>query len=121
MLARDLRQRIADRAEKIIVGGDDGAVEIELDHRLRTADRRDLAGVLHVADLLRGDVARELDDLHRLAAGIQDRIVGRLDPDLAAPLADALDLAGFYLPRLRSAKKARYSTLLRVSPGMKIE
>src|SRR5882762_7864958 len=39
---------------------------------------------------LGGHVARILDDLVRLAMGIQDRVVAALDPDLLAALADAL-------------------------------
>ena len=63
MLALDFGQRIADRFQEIFVGGDDGAVEIEFDHRLRAADRRDHAGIFHAAEFLRGDVGGELDDL----------------------------------------------------------
>jgi len=100
MLACNLRQRIAQRAQEILIGRDDGAVEIELDHHLCTADRRDLAGVFHAADLLRSDIGRELDDLHRLAARFQDRIVGALDLDLAPALADALELARLVLAEI---------------------
>jgi hypothetical protein len=38
MFVVDLIERIADRAEETIVRGDDGAVEIELDDGLRSAD-----------------------------------------------------------------------------------
>ena len=92
VLALDLVERIAHRAEEILVGGDDRAVHVELDHGLRPADRRDLAGVFHALDLLRGDVGGELDDLERLAVGVEDRVVGRLDPDFLAALAEALVL-----------------------------
>ena len=94
VLALDLVERVADGAEEILVGGDDGAVHVELDHGLGPADRGDLAGVLHALDLLRRDVGRELDHPDRLAAAIEDRIVGGLDPDLAAALAEALVLRG---------------------------
>ena len=57
-------------------------------------DRHDLAGVLHALDLLRGDVGSELDDADRLAVGIEDRVVGCLDPDLAAALAEPFVLRG---------------------------
>ena len=87
------------RCRKFCVGGDDGAVQLELDHGLRAVDRRDLAGVLHAADLLRGDVGRELDDLDRLAVAVEHRIVGRLDPDLLAALADALVFGGLDIRR----------------------
>ena len=37
VLALDLVERIAHRAEEILVGGDDGAVHVEFDHGLRAA------------------------------------------------------------------------------------
>ena len=49
MLALDFGERVAHRPQKVLVGGDDGAVHLELDHRLRAADRGDLAGVVHAA------------------------------------------------------------------------
>jgi hypothetical protein len=94
MLALDLGQRIADRAKEMIVRGDDGAVEVELDDRLRAADRGDLAGILHAADFSCGDVGGELDHPARLATAIEDRIIGGLDPDFAATLGDPLVLGG---------------------------
>ena len=62
MLALDFRQPVADRGEEILIGGEDGAVEIEFDDRLRTADGGNLAGILHVADFLLRDVGGEFDD-----------------------------------------------------------
>jgi len=50
-----------------------------------------------VLPLRRGDVGGELDDLHRLARGIEHGIVGCLDPDLAAALGDPLVLGGLEL------------------------
>ena len=41
MTAFDLVQRIAERLQEVVVGGDDRAVHLELDHRLRLADRRE--------------------------------------------------------------------------------
>jgi hypothetical protein len=46
VLALDLGQRIADRAEEIVVGVENDAVEGELDDRLRLADGRDLPGAV---------------------------------------------------------------------------
>ena len=46
---------------------------------------------------LRGDVGGELDDLERLAVEVEDRVVGGLDPDLLAALADPLVLGGLKL------------------------
>src|SRR3954465_6859109 len=90
MLALDFLQLVAHGREEILIGGDDGAIEIEFDHRLRTPDGGNLAGILHVADFLPRDVGGELDDFDGSAGVIQNRIVGRLDPDLATALADAL-------------------------------
>ena len=94
MLALDLVEPVAQRGQEVLIGRDDGAVEIELDHRLGAADRGNLSGILEAANLACGDVGRELDDLHRLAGLVDDRIVGRLDPDLAAALAEPLVLGG---------------------------
>ena len=90
MLALDFLQPVAHRGEEVLIGSDDGAIEIEFDHRLRTPDGGNLAGILHVADFLRRDVGGELDDFDGPAGVVQNRIVGRLDPDLATALADAL-------------------------------
>ena len=58
--------------------------------------------VIGGAVLLLGDVGGELDDLDRLARLVEDRIVGRLDPDLAPALGDAPVLAGLELARGRA-------------------
>jgi hypothetical protein len=89
-LALDFAERVAQSLEKILVGGDDGAVHVELDHGLGAADRDDLSGVFHVSNFLRCDVGGEFDDTERLAVLVEDRVVRRLDPDLLAALADAL-------------------------------
>jgi hypothetical protein len=49
--ADDLVQRIAHGAQEVLVGGDDRAVELELDHRLRAIDGGD--GRLKVREALR--------------------------------------------------------------------
>ncbi len=41
-----------------------------------------------------GDIGRKLHDLAELAAGIRDRVVGRLQPDRFAALADTLEVTG---------------------------
>ena len=83
--------------QEIVVGVEDLAVERELDDRLRLVDRRELAFEIRVAQLLLGDVGCELDDLERLAAAVEDRIVAGLNPDFLAALADPLVLAGVEL------------------------
>jgi hypothetical protein len=90
--ALDFVQGVPHHVEEIPVGGQDGAVEFELDDGLRTVDGVHLAiqvGKLH--PLLR-HVGRELDDLVGLAVGVEDRVVRRLDPHLLAALAEALVL-----------------------------
>ena len=52
----------------------------------------DLAGIGRSrSQLVRGDVGGDLDDLVDLAALVLDRVVGRLDADLAAALGEALE------------------------------
>src|ERR1700721_3779199 len=56
VVALDLSQSISDRVQEIVVRGDDGAIHVELDDRLRFTDRSDLAGDLGVAHFLFRDV-----------------------------------------------------------------
>jgi hypothetical protein len=42
MLALDFVETVTHRVEEILVGGDDRAVHLELDHRLRPVDRSGL-------------------------------------------------------------------------------
>ena len=48
ILALDLRERVTHRAQKILVGGDDAAVHIELDDCLRLAGGSDLRGQIQI-------------------------------------------------------------------------
>ena len=75
MLALDFVQCVAHSAQEVVVGRDDRAVHVELDHRLGLADRADLSGEVGVAQLLLGDVRGVLDHLEGLAVGIHDRVV----------------------------------------------
>ena len=111
MPALDLGKRIAERRKKVLVGHDDVAGRGELDHRLRLADGRNLAFEIGVAQLLRRDVDGELDHLEGFAVRIEDRIIGRLDPDFAPALADALELAAWNSPRRSLSQNAAYSAL----------
>ena len=70
-------------------------------------DRGDLAGVFHALDLLRGDVGGELDHPDRLAVLVQDRIVGGLDPDFLAALAEALVLRGLEFAAVELGPESR--------------
>ena len=48
VLALDLLQAIAEHLEEILVGGDDGAVEVELDDRLGLVDGVELAAQVRI-------------------------------------------------------------------------
>jgi hypothetical protein len=93
MLALDLRQRITDGRQEIVVGVQDRAVEGELDDGLGLADGIDFPFELGGLELALCDVGGKLDHFVRLAVGVDDRIVGCVDPDLPAILADTLVLA----------------------------
>jgi hypothetical protein len=51
------------------------------------------------------DVGGELDDLAGLAGGVEDRVVGALDPDVLAALADALELVGEELAAVQAGAR----------------
>ncbi len=91
VFALDLAQRISEGGQEILVGGQDVAGRRELDNRLRPRQSLDLAGIFCNFQLLGGDVGGDLDNLDRLATA-HDRVIGRLDPDFLAALADALIL-----------------------------
>ena len=94
VFAFDLVERVAQRLEEIVVGRDNGSIHLELDHRLRLADGRDLAGIVGVAQLLFGDVGGIFHYLEGFAAQVQDGVVGSQNPDFPAALADALEFVG---------------------------
>ena len=97
VLALDLLQAVTQRIQEVLIRGQDGAVELELDDRLRLVDRGHLAFEVGVLEFLCGDVGRELDDARDLAGAVDQRIVARLNPDFLAALGDALVLAGIEL------------------------
>ena len=82
-----LVQGVTHGRQEVLIGRADGAVQVELDHRLGLADRRDLALVIGVAQHVFGDVGGELHHLVGLAARVEDRVVAGLDPQFAAALA----------------------------------
>ena len=94
MLALDFVEAVADGAEEIVVRVEDRAVELEGNHGLRFSDGVYLPGVIGVLQGLRGNIGGVFDDLERFTGRIEDRVVGRLDPDFRAVLADALVFAG---------------------------
>ena len=85
MLAFDLGQAVADSREEVVVCIENMAGEVELDHGLRLSDGGDLAFEIGHRLAPRGDVAGEFDDLHRLAAAVEDWRVVRQQPDPAPP------------------------------------
>ncbi len=87
--ALDLLQPIAHGLEEIVIGRDDRAIEIELDHRIGGADRLELPLEVGAQQLGGGDVRGELDDLDHLAASVDHRIIGGLDPHFPPALAEA--------------------------------
>src|SRR5580698_5927417 len=59
MLAVDISKLIANRLQKVLVGGLNGAVHLELDHGLRLADRGELTSEIELeADLFRDHLPR---------------------------------------------------------------
>ena len=64
---------------------------------MRLIDGGQLAFKIRSAQLLFSDVSRILYDLEGLAAGVENRIVARLDPNFATTLRNALILTGVIL------------------------
>ena len=91
------------RVEEVFVGRDDRAVQRELDHRLRLADRRDLAGVFGVLQILRAVMSMaNFTTLNGLPLPSRIGIVGRLNPDFLAALAEPLVLGGLVFAAIES-------------------
>lgn len=92
VLALHLPESVTHRFAEIFIGVEDGAVELEFNHRLRLADGIELTLKICTAYLLLSDVSGVFDDLERRAVSILDRVIGRLNPDLPAVLAETLVL-----------------------------
>jgi hypothetical protein len=60
---------------------------------------------LHAGDDLRGGVGGVFHDLVRLAVQIEDRVVGCLNPDILATLADALVFSGLVLATIEACSE----------------
>lgn len=97
VFAANLVERVAERVQKVVVGGDDRAVEVEFDDGLGEVHGAHLTFEFGLACAIRRDVRGELDDLVRGAMGVEHRVVRRADPYLAAAFADALVFAGVEL------------------------
>ena len=107
VLALDFTEGIAEDIEKVLVGIEDSAIEVELDDPHGLADGGQLPFEIRRAELLLSDIGGVFHHLERLAVHVQDGIIGGLDPDFLAALADALVLPGIVfattelLPELR--------------------
>src|SRR5215470_16699519 len=88
----DFLKRVTECLEEILVGIEDGAIEREFDHGLRLTDRGDLSLVVGIKALLVCNVAGKFHDLAGLSLSIKDRVVARLNPNLAAALTNSLVL-----------------------------
>ena len=97
MPAANLVEPVVDRGEEVGVGRQHGAVERELDHRLRAVEGCKLALLIDRALNLCRDIGGELDDLNDATRAVEYRVIGRLDPDHAPILGDALELVGLGL------------------------
>ena len=86
VLALDIAQVVVHDGEEIVVRVQHIALHVEFDHGLRLADGADLAFVFGIAHFQGRDVGGELDDFVGLAVGVEDRVVGSIDPDFAAIL-----------------------------------
>lgn len=102
MLALHLVEAKADHRQEVGVCSNDGAVEGELDDALRAVKGVELALIVGVAQLLRGDVGRALEHAVGFAVTAHKRVVASLDPDLPAALADALVLSDLMLAAAQS-------------------
>ena len=87
-----LVQLVAESLQEIFVGRNDRAVHLKLDYRLRLTDGRDLAREIREAQLLLRHIGGILDHFEGFAVGIENRIVGGLNPDFFSALAEALVL-----------------------------
>ena len=113
MLAGDFTQTVTQSIQEILIGCDNGPVEIEFDDGLGSGDGADLAAIFGGLEPLGGHVGREFDDLVRFAAA-QDRVVSCFDPYFFAALANTLVLglvkfsAAQLLPELAIRRSRRF-------------
>ena len=94
LFALNFGQAVPHRGQEIRVGGQHFAIQVKLDHGLRTADGGDLAGKVGVPKLLLAPVRGELHDLDRFAIGAKDRVIGCPQPDFMAILGAASVFGG---------------------------
>ncbi len=102
MLSFDFRQLVTHRHKEILVGIKDIALKIKFDHGLRLADGINLPGIVGGLQFLCSDITCNLEHLIGLAIAAFDRIIGRLDPDFLATLAEPLKFGGEGFPALQA-------------------
>ena len=93
MLALNLPQRVAHRHQKITIGREHLAVQVELDHRLPAIHRGHPGFELGVLQPGGRHIGGKLDDGRGLAVSAEDRVIAGLNPHLAAILAEAFEFA----------------------------
>src|SRR5262249_236867 len=107
MLALDLRQRVAERREELVIRRNDVPVHLEFDDRLRLADRLDLAFEVGRLQFAGRDIGGDLQHLVWPAGASDDRAIGRLQPDFAPAFADPLEFCRLVLPTLQRLPELR--------------
>ncbi len=80
MAADRLAPAIAHDRQEQVVGGQDMALKVEFDHRLRLVDRVQLAVRLAIGPATLGHVAADLQDHLDIALRVEDRRVAGLQP-----------------------------------------
>ncbi len=96
---------ISDRAQKVVVGGEDGAVRQKFDHALGQVEGSQLGLEFGIAHFFGGDVGGKLHHAQHLATLVEHWVVRRLDPDGAAVFGKPGKLAGVELARTESLPK----------------
>ena len=92
MISFDLIQRVTHGVAEVLISGKDRSRHIELDDRLCPFDRIDLALVLGRPEFGRRDIRRKLHDSDGVAVRVEDRVVGRTEPDFPTTLGQPFEL-----------------------------
>ena len=92
MMSHDLRARVPQGSQEVRVRIQDRAVQIEADHGLGAVDGRDLTGIPGGAEHRFRDIGRIFDNSDRPAGLVEDRVVGRFDPNFTTILTKPREL-----------------------------
>ena len=99
-VAKDVRHRVQEPVDPLAQPADVAALALERNalRQVVVLDRaHDVLRLLHGRSTVAVTSVGVFDDLERLAVGVEDRIVARLNPDFLAALADPLVLIGIEL------------------------